>query len=198
LPRTGGAARIKAVNAPRLEGEKVLLRALHRSDAPELVRQLGDPAVRRGLRLDRAPTLEEELALVERLGASAEDLVFGICARDGGRLLGVVGLHQVDRDSCHAQLGIFIGDPAQWNRGYGTEATRLAVAHAFGAMRLNRVWLHVFADNPAAIRVYEKLGFRREGVLRQHQRRGAAWVDVVAMAVLRGEWSGVGAPAPCS
>jgi [ribosomal protein S5]-alanine N-acetyltransferase len=177
------------MHGPRVEGEQVLLRALDRSDAPELVRQLGRPAVRAGLRLERAPTLDEELALLERLGASGEDLVFGICARDGGRLLGVVGLHQVDRDSRHAQLGIFIGDPARWNRGHGTEATRLAVGHAFGPMALNRVWLHVFADNPAAIRVYEKLGFRREGVLRQHQRRGDAWVDVVAMAVLREEWA---------
>jgi RimJ/RimL family protein N-acetyltransferase len=160
------------------------------------VRQLQDPEVRRGLRLDRAPTLEEEEAFIERVGPSRDDLVLALCERDGGRLLGVVGLHAVDRENRHAQLGIFVGEPADWNRGFGTEATRLVVEHAFTGLGLNRVWLHVFPDNAPAVRVYEKLGFRREGLLRQHQRRGGAWLDVLVMAMLRSEWQLVGPPAP--
>ena len=66
-----------------------------------------------------------------------------------------------------ASLGISIGEPDCWNRGYGAEAIGLMLDWAFLELNLHRVWLHVYANNPRGIACYEKVGFVREGVLRE-------------------------------
>ena len=83
---------------------------------------------------------------------------------------------------------MMIGEKSMWGKGYGTEATRLVVRYAFEELHLNRVQLHVYEYNLRGVRVYEKVGFRREGVLRQeHMYDGRFW-DTVVMAILREEW----------
>jgi RimJ/RimL family protein N-acetyltransferase len=59
---------------------------------------------------------------------------------------------------------------------------------AFETLNLNRVWLHVRATNAAGIRAYEKVGYRREGLLRQHMYREGQYDDIVTMAILREDW----------
>jgi RimJ/RimL family protein N-acetyltransferase len=70
----------------------------------------------------------------------------------------------------------------------GTEATRLAVDHAFGALGLQRVELEVYAFNPRARHVYEKVGFVLEGTRRQALRFDDGWVDCHVMAMVRSDW----------
>jgi len=80
------------------------------------------------------------------------------------------------------------GEKAEWSKGYATEATHLLIGHAFETLNLNRVWLHVYDKNPRALRAYEKVGFKKEGVLRQdHYREGRYW-NTIVMAILREEW----------
>ena len=59
---------------------------------------------------------------------------------------------------------------------------------AFERMNLHRVWLEVFADHPRAVHVYEKAGFRREGLMRQAEWRDS-WHDIAVMGVLHDEWA---------
>jgi diamine N-acetyltransferase len=171
-----------------LKGQSVYLRPLERADAPLLVKYVNDPAIRRTLLMNRPISLQEEEEFISRLGEAKDQVVLGIASHDGDRLLGVTGLHKIDSSSRQAEFGIFIGDPAEWGKGYGTETTALMVGYAFETLNLNRVWLHVFENNPAGIRAYEKVGFKREGVLRQGVFREGQYLDVVTMAVLRDEW----------
>uniref|UniRef100_UPI0028126253 GNAT family N-acetyltransferase n=1 Tax=Arthrobacter sp. TaxID=1667 RepID=UPI0028126253 len=69
-------------------------------------------------------------------------------------------------------------------RGYGTEATRAVVAHAFDVMGVHRISLEVYAFNPRAQRVYEKCGFRVEGRLRDALLWNGEWIDAVVMGML--------------
>ena len=111
--------------------------------------------------------------------------VYGLIA------LGLVLLYKSNRifNFAQAEFGIFLGGPDEWGKGYGQEATRLVVGWGFEALALNRIWLHVHADNERGIHAYEKVGFRTEGLLRQPAWREGRFVDVVSMAVLREEWS---------
>ncbi len=172
---------------PRIEGDKILLRPLVREDAPRLTQILNDGAVRRNLRLERPVSLAAEQEFIAALAHTTDDVVVGIDARPG-RLIGVTGLHHLGDPARQAEFGIFLGGPEEWGKGYGQEATRLIVAYGFEVLALNRVWLHVHADNHRGIHAYEKVGFRREGVLRQAALRDGRFVDVVSMAVLREEW----------
>jgi RimJ/RimL family protein N-acetyltransferase len=173
---------------PTLVGEKVTLRPLVVADARRLVALLSDPAVTRNLRLRAPVSLAAEREFIAALHHATDQLVLGITARDDGRLLGVGGLHQLTDAARQAELGLFLGGPEEWGKGFGTEATRLLCAHGFDVLKLNRIWLHVFADNERALRAYVRIGFQREGVLRQAAVRGAEHVDVVSMGLLRGEW----------
>ncbi len=78
-----------------------------------------------------------------------------------------------------------IGDKASWGVGLGTQLSKYVVDYAFTSLNLNRVHLTVLATNPRAIAVYEKLGFQREGVMRQAQFKRGAYIDVVVMGKLR-------------
>ena len=170
-------------------GDKVELRSLTQADAPRLVALLGDPEVSRNLRVRAPVSLAVEREFIAALARATDQLVLGVAARDDGRLLGVAGLHQLGDPARQAELGLFLGGPGEWGKGFGTEATALLCQHGFEALALNRIWLHVYVDNERALRAYERVGFRREGLLRQAAVREGQRVDVVSMGLLRSEWT---------
>jgi [ribosomal protein S5]-alanine N-acetyltransferase len=173
---------------PYLIGSQVYLRAVEMSDGPVIVPWLNDPAVSRTLLHRRALNLRAEEEFLERVAASEHDLVLGIALKADDRLIGATGFHQIDFRNRHACFGITIGIPEAWGKGYGTEATRLMVNHAFETMNLNRVWLQVFEYNLRALRTYEKIGFKKEGTLRQENFREGRYWDTHVMGLLRQEW----------
>jgi RimJ/RimL family protein N-acetyltransferase len=87
-----------------------------------------------------------------------------------------------------AELAISIGETDCWSRGYGTDAIRAVLRHAFETMGLRRIDLHTDADNARGIRCYEKCGFVREGVMRERRLRYGKPLDMVVMGALRHEW----------
>jgi [ribosomal protein S5]-alanine N-acetyltransferase len=172
---------------PFLVGDKVYLRPLERGDAPVIVSWLNDYDVTRFLRAYRPMTLRAEEEFIDRAGQS-DNLSLGIALRNGDRLIGGTGLHEFDQRCRRASFGIFIGPREEWGKGYGTEVTRLMVAHAFETLNLNRLALQVYEYNARGIRAYEKVGFRREGVLRQDMFRDGRYWDTIVMGILREDW----------
>jgi RimJ/RimL family protein N-acetyltransferase len=90
---------------------------------------------------------------------SEHEQLFAIVDRSG-RLIGRVGLFGIDPVGGSAELGILIGDPADWGRGYGREAAAAAVDHAFGRFGLSAITLHTYPDNLRAQRAFAAVGFR--------------------------------------
>ena len=173
---------------PFLIGSKVYLRPLESTDAPTLLPWVNDPEVTRTLKLYQPLNLSAEEEFIAQVNQNDKELILGIVVRETDKLVGDLGLTLIDYRCRRACFGLMIGDKSAWGKGYGSEATALILAHAFETLNLNRVWLNVYEYNHRAIHVYEKLGFRREGVLRQdHYREGRYW-DTIAMAILRAEW----------
>jgi len=176
---------------PFLIGTKIYLRPLERPDAPVLAKWINDERVTRTLQQYRPQNLQTEEAWIDGLYGGERDIVLGIATKDGDRLVGCAGLHNIDFKDRKASFGIMIGEPEEWGKGYGSEATALMIGHGFATLNLHRIWLHVYANNAHAITAYEKLGFKREGILRQDQYREGRYVDVYTMGILREEWSGL-------
>jgi ribosomal-protein-alanine N-acetyltransferase len=174
---------------PFLIGAKVYLRPLDLEDVAALTTWLNDPEVTRFLRVHRPLTRMAEEAFLRKISDSEHDVVLGIVLREPEQFIGVAGLHHLDVRNRHAEFGIAIGEKTVWGGGCGTEATQLMVRYAFDVLNLNRIWLHVGEDNERAVRVYEKLGFRTEGRLRQDTFRAGRYGDSLVMAVLREEWA---------
>jgi RimJ/RimL family protein N-acetyltransferase len=178
------------VKSPFLIGSTIYLRPLEREDAGLLVPWINDPEVTRTLRIYRPMNLQAEEEFVARSAQSEHELVLGIAIQATDKLIGATGLHQIDFKNRHAGFGISIGEKAEWGKGYGTEAARVIVGHAFDTLNLNRVWLHVFEYNLRGIRAYERVGFRREGLLRQDRFHEGRYWDTIVMAMIRQEYQG--------
>ena len=116
-----------------------------------------------------------------------EDTAIFAIREKSGRLVGTCQL--VNRNPVHksAELQIRIGDPGDRGRGYGTAAVRQLLEFGFRDWNLHRIQLHVIEGNEAALRTYEKCGFKREGVLRQAVHIDGAYRDLIVMGVLRDE-----------
>jgi RimJ/RimL family protein N-acetyltransferase len=104
-----------------------------------------------------------------------------------GDLVGSCGLFGVHPEDRRGEVGLIIGEPAEWGRGYGTDALRLLCRFGFEEMGLHRIELLVFADHAPARRVYERLGFVVEAVARENHWADGRWLDDVHMALLAGE-----------
>jgi RimJ/RimL family protein N-acetyltransferase len=116
--------------------------------------------------------------------------LFGVRLSDTGELIGTCQLHSINKVHRSAELQIRLGQVQQRGKGYGTEAVRLLLEFAFKDLNLHRVNLHVFSTNQAAIRVYEKVGFAREGLLRSAAYINGEYVDVLVMGILQNEYAG--------
>jgi RimJ/RimL family protein N-acetyltransferase len=115
-------------------------------------------------------------------------VIFGVRAVADDRLVGYVQLAGIDPRARSAELRVRIGDPSTRAQGVGYETCGLALRHGFDDLNLRRVWAHCFATNEPVLRGADRLGFRREGVLRQGAYVGGEYVDVVVIGILRDEF----------
>jgi len=174
----------------RLEGALVRLRAPSPADAAHFARWYSDPEVVYWLHMSEGPSSTEESERA-RIAAAAEDAaqVLWIVETSRGRAIGNVSLLQIDPVHGRAWLGICIGEKDCWSQGYGAEAIRLLLRFAFESLELRRIQLITDIDNDRGIRCYEKCGFVREAVLREHRLRHGKPLDMLQMAILKREWT---------
>ncbi|MGK5511337.1 GNAT family N-acetyltransferase [Brevibacillus formosus] len=104
------------------------------------------------------------------------------------RPIGITSLIQIDLKNRNAECIIDIGEKEYWGKGYGREALKLLLDYAFLEMNLHRVSLRVFSFNEKAIKLYERLGFKQEGISRQFLFREGKWHDIVHMGILQQEY----------
>ena len=134
-------------------------------------------------------SLAQEADWVERStrGQDPSELSLAICLIQGDRHIGDCGLVQIDRDNRTATLGVFIGETDCRGQRLGEEAVRTLCRYAFDEMNLQKIRLDVQAGNAGAVRAYERVGFRKEGVLREEVYRRGSRLDVMRMGLLAGE-----------
>ena len=132
---------------------------------------------------------QEWLTKAIALNSEGKAATFGLVLECTGRLIGAIGLASIDADHRCAEMGFWVGVD-WWGQGYATEATRALLRHGFEALGLNRIYAHHMTKNPASGRVLEKIGMKREGLLRQAMRKWDNFEDVVLYAILRQDWTG--------
>jgi RimJ/RimL family protein N-acetyltransferase len=149
------------------ESDRVRLRRHVPANREAFQRWYADPEIANLLRHDLRPLNEKQSrgyfdTIILPLSASGHCFAIHDAATD--QLIGTTALTETDDRDPHAMLfRIVIGEKAFWDKGLGTEATRLVVGEAFEVLNLDEVRLEVFAHNPRAINVYERVGFERTG-----------------------------------
>ncbi|HEU0073371.1 MAG TPA: GNAT family protein [Dehalococcoidia bacterium] len=119
-----------------------------------------------------------------------------ITLKESGRLIGDCGLRRRDEVAfgfsalSEADIGYEL-DPSYWGRGYATEAVRTLVDFGFTRQGLDRVWTYCIADNERSWRLMERIGMRREGLLKQNVQLRDRRCDTAVYAILKEEWAGL-------
>ncbi len=175
-----------------LKGERVTLRAVERSDLPQLWMYNNDLEVEVAGGGD--PPMPQPLARLEAdfdRGASQggrDDASFVITV--DGQIIGQCALFDFDMRARTCELGIAIGDKAYWGRGFGREAVSLLTDYAFRHRNLRKVWLRVLGTNARAISAYRACGFAEEGRQQAQVWSDGDYDDLVYMACWRDQSSG--------
>ena len=180
---------------PTLQGQRIRLRQLAEVDIPPLFAIFGDSEV---TRYWATPALTD-MAAAERLLAEIHENVrirkgfqWGITLRGDDAVIGTCTLYQPDFTHQRCEIGFALAR-AHWGVGYATDAIRLAVAHAFDVLEFRRIEADVDPRNHSSLRTLERLGFIREGYLRERYNVNGEIQDSVYLGLLRSDWSGGGA-----
>jgi len=171
---------------PAFEGKLVRLRAYEPADYAPLNELFTHPEVLEGVGGPLSQPVAGFREFIEGARGREDRAFFVIETLEGRRAIGGCGLMDIDAASRTAVLGMWVARP-HWDRGYGTDATRTLCRFGFRHMNLQRIELNVFATNPRAVHVYEKVGFRLEGTRRRSQFRGGGYVDSYLMGLLAEE-----------
>jgi RimJ/RimL family protein N-acetyltransferase len=177
-------------------GERVVLREFTLDDVDAMYAYLSDDEVFRHISWEQ-PTLDETTDSVREAMEAARtvprrDYELAVTLRDTGEVVGQVTL-KTDRyipriRQRTSELGYMLRRD-WWGRGIATEAAHLLLDFAFGELGLHRVFAVVDEDNPASIRVVEKLGFRREARHVKDAFHEGEWLTTLIYAVLEEEWT---------
>jgi len=167
------------MNARHYVGEVVRLAALHsENDIEVMKRWMARAASWRVL----------DTVGGARLPASADPACFLIFTLNGDRPIGHAGLFNIESARGQAWLGIGLSGPEHWDMGYGADAIRLVLRHAFNELNLLRVRLGVFDYDARALRSYEQAGFDIEGRMLQETSRDGRMKAGVYMGLPREKW----------
>jgi RimJ/RimL family protein N-acetyltransferase len=168
----------------------VALRDLARDDIPTINVWRQDRFVTDPLGAPpRHISLDVDLAWFdEYLRRRGTDVRCMICVADDPAPVGIVSLTSIHPVHRSAEFHMMIGRRDLYGKGIGTAATRQMLRHGFLDLNLQRIYLSVLASNVAALRVYEKAGFRHEGRARDAAFRNGQYEDTLLMALLRPEF----------
>ncbi|MFD2442658.1 GNAT family N-acetyltransferase [Bacillus sp. CGMCC 1.16607] len=174
-------------NKPTLLGEKVILRPFREDDFPYIEECLKDPEV---IKLTGSSSDFDRETIKHWYNTRNEqkdrlDLAIVDPAQDV--LVGEVVVNMYDEQNNSMNFRILIG-PRGRNRGLGTEATQLIIDYVFTHTDINQITLGVYAFNPRAKIVYEKVGFEFDSIDEKDLEFEGEWIDTIIMKLTREAW----------
>ncbi|MGP1397431.1 MAG: GNAT family N-acetyltransferase [Inquilinaceae bacterium] len=175
-----------------LETERLILRRHLPDDAAEIARLLDDWEVVRWLAQVPYPYTEQDalewIAQTNRNWVEGKDFQFVVVLRDGGEMVGHMGL-RVDSNSNGAELGYWFGQ-AHWGLGFGAEAALAVVDFGFHCLGLERIWATYLPENHRSLNVLQKVGLVEAGRKRQEFSTLGRTVECALLAIRRHQYFG--------
>ncbi|BCL81856.1 N-acetyltransferase [Ktedonobacteria bacterium brp13] len=173
---------------PFIIGERLYLRPLEPAQDNHLYSTwLNDAEIRRYFSV--YPTSDTRgKERLENLYKDTRHILFGVVLKEDNRLIGLVGLKDINVLNQSAEFYVIIGDRNIQGRGYGTESTRLMLQYGFLELNLNRIQTQDMEDNIGGWRADEKAGFKYEGTLREVMPRFGKFHNVKVYSILKSEY----------
>jgi ribosomal-protein-alanine N-acetyltransferase len=175
---------------PTIEADRVILRWINEEDIDDLYAIFSNPDVMKYWSTTPLADRSAAAALLKNIHDGFEQhtlLRWGVARRADDKLLGTVTLINFDFDHRRAEVGYALGRE-HWGNGYVQEALHALLDYAFGVLELHRIEADVDPRNAASIRTLERLGFQREGYLRERWHVGGEIFDGLFYGLLRPDW----------
>lgn len=165
---------------------KVTIRKFEKADIPQKVSWVNDPANNTYLHYDLPLEIEKTEQWFEKTSGRT-DRFDGVIEADGVAV-GLIGLLNIDQKNQKAEYYVLIGDRAFLGRGVAKEASRQIVEYGFFKLGLNRIYLYTEVGNISAQRLFERLGFTREGCLAEDVLSHGSLADRYVYAIRKSDW----------
>ncbi|MGD8505154.1 MAG: GNAT family protein [Candidatus Bathyarchaeota archaeon] len=176
---------------PQLETNRLILREMKLDDVDFYFRHFSNDEIIQGSCFPGPESLEAARQELKRYCIMPfqenRGIRWGIVRKGDEELIGSCGYYDWNKTARRAEIGYDL-DPAYWGQGIMTEALRAVLEYGFGKMDLNRIQAIIDSENVQSLRLVERLGFRKEGVLRQNSYFGGFRDDIV-FSLLRQEWT---------
>lgn len=176
----------------KIEGNKINLRSLKRSDAYSIYKYAKDKAIGRYTLLPQPYRLKHAKGFIERTHKNLREKTyfeFGIELKETGEIIGMMSLLHVDFPGKKAEVGYWLAKK-YWGQGIAGEALNLALNFAYKNLKLNRIYAMVMSPNTGSIKLLEKcFGFELEGRLKNHCFRNNRFMDDLRFALFKQEYA---------
>ncbi|MBT2683423.1 GNAT family N-acetyltransferase [Bacillus sp. ISL-37] len=171
---------------PILEADRLILREITEEDAEDLFINFSNDDVMKHYGSERLENIEEARGFVHSFHNSFNEgkgMRWGIQLKNNNSLLGTVGFHAVSLKHRRAEIGYEL-NPTYWGKGLAKEAIGKAVEYGLNEMNLERIGAIVFLENTTSNELLLKLGFKKEGILRNYMVQAGVSYDTNVYSLL--------------
>jgi RimJ/RimL family protein N-acetyltransferase len=177
------------MDSPTLTTERLVLRPATQADVPFVLSLFSRSETNRYSSFGDISTAEEAQRLFDAFLKPGSETHFRLVAdlRSSGEAVGTLGLYSYSEANRRAELGYDLLRE-HWGRGLTTEAVRELLRYAFEELGLNRVEATTDPENAGSVRVLEKTGFTREGLMRQRHHYKGSFHDEAFYGLLASDW----------
>lgn len=169
-------------------GEKIVLRAVEAEDNDMLLELINDPETETMLGGSSWPiSRAEQLSWFEKQEKKQDVLRCIVAIKETEKAVGTVILSDINQKNGTAQIHIKMSNDGGRGKGYGTDAIKTMIKYALAELRLNCIYAEILTYNEISKHLFEKCGFKQEGVLRSRVYKGGKYVDVLSYSILKSE-----------
>ena len=175
---------------PVLEVDDITLRKLNASDSEYMLEYTSDKDVLRYLPEGALYNNKDEIYdLIKRVNQGFQDkekIRWGIVFNDGNKVIGDIGYNSIDRENNIGKISYRLSKK-YWGKGIITKVLNRIIDYSFNKMKLNRIEALTIDNNVASIKVLEKTGFKKEGLLRKALNKRGSYYDLAIYSLLKDE-----------
>lgn len=179
----------KNMSNPFLMGKRVYLRPVDITDAPVIQRWHNDReliTLGSGDGLPSTRIKEEED--IRSASQSKDEAYLMVLKRSNNSTIGFIRVNWLTSSNKNVWLRIIIGEKKAWGKHYASDALRCVLEWLFFELNIHRVTLETYGTNKRAITFFEKMGFQREGILREAHFQGGTYHDIISFGLLKKEF----------
>lgn len=171
-----------------IKGVNVIIRSIIKSDRESYFNWINDRELVHFNSIFKPISELDHHDWFEKISKLKNLVIYSIIERSSNILIGSCSLRNINYVFKSAELQIRIGEKDYHNTGFGSEAIKLLLKHAFLDLNLKRVYLYVFENNLRAVKAYKKCGFLEEGCLRSAAYIDGKYLNIKLMAILKNEY----------